>query len=272
MATPEPRREDDATSSLRVSGAGAELREARERRGLSIEEVAEATRIPSRYLRALEEDAPIERFPAPVYARFFLREYARFLGVDDRPLVARFDEEHAEELEPRLEEIPVDRGEPPRRGRVLAGVSALALAALAVASLVRGGAPAPRALPTQAGSPGPTAAASPTAPPTQAPEPVRRIRVVLRASEPSWVHLVADGGIVRSETLAPGTVVRVRAERSVAIRFGNPDGVTLEVNGKAVDLERRIERYGSVFDLVLTLQDGVLRRRAGPDLGVLPSP
>jgi transcriptional regulator with XRE-family HTH domain len=254
MATPEPRREDDAMLSLRVSGAGAELREARERRGLSIEEVAEATRIPSRYLRALEEDAPIERFPAPVYARFFLREYARFLGVDDRPLVARFDEEHAEELEPRLEEIPVDRGEPPRRGRVLAGVSALALAALAVASLVRGGAPAPRA------------------PPTQAPEPVRRIRVVLRASEPSWVHLVADGGIVRSETLAPGTVVRVRAERSVGIRFGNPDGVTLEVNGKAVDLERRIERYGSVFDLVLTLQDGVLHRRAGPDLGVLPSP
>lgn len=271
MAMTEPRREGDATLSLRLSGAGAELREAREQRGLSIEEIAEATRIPPRYLRALEEDAPVERFPAPVYARFFLREYARFLGLDDRPLVARFDEEHAEELEPRLEEIPADRGEPPRRGRVLAGVSALVLAAIAVASLVRGGAPVPRALPSQPQQPPATGGASPAALPTQAPAPVRHIRLVLRAAEPSWVHLVADGAIVRSETLAPGAVVRVRADRSVGIRFGNPDGVTLEVNGKAVDLERRIDRYGSVFDLVLTLQGGVLERRAGPDLGVLPT-
>ena len=272
MAITEPRREGDVALSFRASGAGAELREARERRGLSMEEVAEATRIPARYLRALEEDAPVERFPAPVYARFFLREYARFLGVDDRPLVARFDEEHAEELEPRLEEIPTDRAEPPRRGRVLVGVSVLALAALAVVSLVRGGAPVPRALPTQVGPPPATGAASPTAPPTPTPEPVRRIQVVLRALEPSWVHLVADGEIVRSETLAPGAVVRVRADRSVGIRFGNPGGVALEVNGKPVDLERRIERYGSVFDLVLTLRDGVLERRTGPDLGVLPTP
>ncbi len=272
MAITEPRREGDATLSVRVSGAGAELRETRERRGLSIEEVAEATRIPSRYLRALEEDAPVERFPAPVYARFFLREYARFLGVDDRPLVARFDEEHAEELEPRLEEIPTDRAEPPRRGRLLVGVSALALVALAVVSLTRGGASVPRALPTPAGSPTATGAASPSAPPTQAPPPVRHIRVVLEASEPSWIHLVADGAIVRSETLAPGEVVRVRADRSVGIRLGNPGGVALEVNGKEVDLERMIERHGSVFDVVLKLRDGLLDRRVGPDLGVLPSP
>jgi DNA-binding SARP family transcriptional activator len=46
-----------------------------------VAEAAEKTRISAKYLRALEEDAGPEAFPAPAYARFFLREYAEFLGL-----------------------------------------------------------------------------------------------------------------------------------------------------------------------------------------------
>ena len=45
---------------------------------------------PVTYLSALESGAPLSAFPAPVYARGFLREYARYLGLDPEPLVDRF--------------------------------------------------------------------------------------------------------------------------------------------------------------------------------------
>ncbi|MFB3739818.1 MAG: helix-turn-helix domain-containing protein, partial [Candidatus Velamenicoccus archaeovorus] len=58
---------------------------------MSVSEVARATRIRPRYLEALENDAPEDDFPGRVYARFFLREYARYLRVPDEPLVEALD-------------------------------------------------------------------------------------------------------------------------------------------------------------------------------------
>ncbi|HEV2033747.1 MAG TPA: helix-turn-helix transcriptional regulator [Candidatus Dormibacteraeota bacterium] len=65
---------------------GAVLAERRGERGLTIEQVASATRIRAEYLRALEADQP-GRLPAPVYAKGYLRTYARYLGLDPEPLV-----------------------------------------------------------------------------------------------------------------------------------------------------------------------------------------
>lgn len=268
MAITDPRREEEATVSLHASGIGEELRKARERRGLSLEQAAESTCIVPRYLRALEEGAPIDTFPGPVYARFFLREYARFLGVDERPLVSRFDEEHGGELEPHLRAIPLPEEEPRRRGGLLVGLSGLVLAALVVASLVSGGTPMPRALP-RAPSPEAPSTEGPPEPPA-APPRVRAIRFVLRAAEPSWVHVVADGRILASETIEPGEVVRT-PERAqvVGVRLGNPDGVEITVNGRAVDLSRLTERLGQPYEVVWRVEDGRLHRRAEEDLGLL---
>lgn len=269
MAITDPRREDHASVFFHASGIGEELREARERRGLSLEQAAEATCILPRYLRALEEGAPIDAFPAPVYARFFLREYARFLGVDDGPLVSRFDEEHGGELEPHLRAIPVPEEEPRRRGGVLVLLSGLVLAALVIASLVSGGSPAPRAALPGSPSPGPAATRQPDEP-GPAPPRVRSIRFVLRAEAPSWVHVVADGRILASETVEPGQVIRTpRRVEVVGLRLGNPDAVTVVVNGRTVDLAPLTERLGQPYEVVWRVQDGRLHRRAGDDLGVL---
>lgn len=65
---------------------GETLREARERRGLTIEQVAQETRISARFVEALEEER-FEELPAPVYVRGFLRSYANFLRIDPQPLL-----------------------------------------------------------------------------------------------------------------------------------------------------------------------------------------
>lgn len=65
------------------------LREARENKGLTLEDVQVKTRINVRYLAALES-GQYSALPTPVHARGFLRNYARFLGLDAQPLLDRY--------------------------------------------------------------------------------------------------------------------------------------------------------------------------------------
>lgn len=65
---------------------GAALNEAREARGISLEQAANDTRISLRFLEALESEE-FDELPAPVYVRGFLRSYANYLGVDPQPLI-----------------------------------------------------------------------------------------------------------------------------------------------------------------------------------------
>ncbi|PFG73981.1 helix-turn-helix domain-containing protein [Tepidiforma thermophila] len=69
-----------------MANIGHTLREARERRGLTIEQVAQETRISPRFLEALEAEE-FDALPAPVYVRGFLRSYANFLRIDPQPLL-----------------------------------------------------------------------------------------------------------------------------------------------------------------------------------------
>ncbi|MFO7683853.1 MAG: helix-turn-helix domain-containing protein [Chloroflexota bacterium] len=66
------------------------LREARETKGLTLEETQEETRINSKYLAAME-NGEYEKLPTPVHVRGFLRNYARFLGLDPQPLLERYE-------------------------------------------------------------------------------------------------------------------------------------------------------------------------------------
>ena len=65
---------------------GVTLRSARIQRGLSIEQVAQDTRISARFIEALEDEA-FDELPAPVYVRGFLRSYANYLKVEANPLL-----------------------------------------------------------------------------------------------------------------------------------------------------------------------------------------
>ncbi len=68
---------------------GTELREARERLGWDLAEIASALRIRLPYLQALE-DGQLSALPGNTYALGFLRTYATALGLDADELARRF--------------------------------------------------------------------------------------------------------------------------------------------------------------------------------------
>lgn len=78
------------------------LREIRERNGVSLEHIAEETRIPLRHLEELER-GDIGAWPAGVYARSWARDYAALAGVDADRVVALVAPAAA--VEPSIEEI-----------------------------------------------------------------------------------------------------------------------------------------------------------------------
>lgn len=79
-AEPEPRPEPGLPKG---PVTGADLRRLREARGISLREIAQASKIGIRFLEYIEGDR-FPLLPAPVYLRGFLQEYARVLGLDPR--------------------------------------------------------------------------------------------------------------------------------------------------------------------------------------------
>ena len=58
-------------------------------RGISLEEIAEATKIGTRSLRALEEQ-DFDKLPGGIFNKGFVRAYARYLGLDEEQAVADY--------------------------------------------------------------------------------------------------------------------------------------------------------------------------------------
>jgi cytoskeletal protein RodZ len=68
---------------------GNTLSRARRARAITLEDVERDTHVSRRYLQALENE-DFSLFPAPVYARGFLRTYARYLGLNPDELLRLF--------------------------------------------------------------------------------------------------------------------------------------------------------------------------------------
>src|SRR5471030_2324759 len=71
------------------SGFGSKLREARDRRGVTLREIANATKISVGVLEALERN-DISRLPGGIFGRAFVRSYAVEVGLDPEETIRDF--------------------------------------------------------------------------------------------------------------------------------------------------------------------------------------
>lgn len=71
---------------------GVLLKEAREEKGFTLDNIQEKTKIQKRYLVAIEQD-DFSALPGKFYARAFIREYAEAIDLDPEVVLANFKEE-----------------------------------------------------------------------------------------------------------------------------------------------------------------------------------
>jgi cytoskeletal protein RodZ len=98
-------------NSVAMASVGEMLRMGREAQKLTLQKAAEATKIRSDYLEAIEA-GNYNRFVAPVYIRGFVRTYAMWLKLDMKTVMATLDQELSK-TEKFHEAPPLD---PTRRG------------------------------------------------------------------------------------------------------------------------------------------------------------
>ena len=68
---------------------GEELRHKREQRGISLAEISEATRIGTRFLKAIETDN-FSILPGGIFTRSFIRAYAKHVGMNEDEAIALY--------------------------------------------------------------------------------------------------------------------------------------------------------------------------------------
>lgn len=80
------KKEDNATFSI-----GLHLKSHRETKKITLDEVSQKTRISKKYLEAIESD-DFDEIPAEIYRKGFIRNYAKFLGLNPDELLKKYDE------------------------------------------------------------------------------------------------------------------------------------------------------------------------------------
>ena len=122
---------------------GSVLHDARTSAGKSVLEVAEALNLLNSYVEALENN-DYSRFNSPLFARGYIKSYARYLGLDEEPLlkdcdrVCRREEDNKDHTPTRPQGIAKAPGNAPLISALL-----MSLFLWCIAIWVLGGKPAP---------------------------------------------------------------------------------------------------------------------------------
>lgn len=248
---------------------GNRLREARIRKGLSLKDVSDATKIRSKYLEALEED-DFEVLPAPVFAKAFLRTYASYLKIDPDDVIEEYRLTH----EPRRDEhavVRTDTRQPPRsrtsverkkrttrrnqRGYVV--IAVLAVVAIALLAWFTSGRGDDETTTLDSGSfsssvstPGSEVAGSTTTDSTSAGDSSTTTTVVATGKNVVMVLTVSDGScwlVVREDsengaelfagTLTAGGQKTFDSAKRYWMNVGLPEVLSVTINGNVRSLE-----------------------------------
>lgn len=224
---------------------GETLRQARLARNLELEAIAGQTKIPARYLAALERER-FDLLPGDAYARGFLREYAQILELDPGPFLDELDCRPDESEPSPLMLLP-----PPRRSfvplrRIVVLVATGAVVAFALLAWRFGG---ERQQPMRTAAPG-----SPLSRPLDRPESSSTTEHVVGAPAlllaaargDCWLSVRVgsrSGQVLYEGLLRQGASLRFRRQ-PLWIRIGAPWNLDVRLNGQPM---RVLTKTGNVL-------------------------
>jgi cytoskeletal protein RodZ len=245
-----------------VGRFGENLRRERELREITLEEIAAATKIGTRSLRALEEER-FGQLPGGIFNRGFVRAYARYVGIDEDEAVLDFVEA-AKEAENEAKELnsisviakQVESSRARERGRH--GVLAFAWTLVVVlfvggatvagwpylekwranrAQLAQGKIVAQLQQVQAATAPKVASSAQPVADSaTAAVAPAANdLLLAITVKQRCWVEVRGDGKLLLHRAMDPGSdpsALTFTARERLVLVTGNPHGVELTFNGR----------------------------------------
>jgi cytoskeleton protein RodZ len=220
------------------SSFGAFLRQERETRELSLDEIVKKTKIQKKFLIALEEDR-LSDMPSAAILRGFIRSYADAVGVDQKLVISKFEESqkklHPEKAKPK----PRPENTIKASHVIIPGAVIFIILAVAVTIYMTRNKPEPVTVPTPVPViPKPVnPVATPNPVPTEKPEEPEAVQYVsppflvrVKAVEICWLIATIDEKTSREATLYPGNFFEVRADKKLSILLGNAGGVEMTVN------------------------------------------
>ena len=239
-----------------MSTVGTILRHAREERGLSIEDIADATRINRKTLEDIENDIPL-RLPI-TYVKAFLKSYAQHVGVDPAEVLDTFRQESAassehpkdQALTPLLESTTKETtvyGKIKHKGNhhtrsliVFIGIVAVGLV-VSLIWLQRGHdaesvqeIPFSEMMKEQDGKQHGVQSLSDTTQKVSALTPrqsmVDSLLLEGVAVESTWIHLSIDSAAARDYSVPPQYRMKWKAARSYLLTVGNGGGMFFTLN------------------------------------------
>jgi cytoskeleton protein RodZ len=264
---------------------GGKLRAARERRGVSLRQIANATKISVAVLEALERN-DISRLPGGIFGRAFVRSYAIEVGLDPEttiqdfiaqfpsdsvtaghPTTVQVEDHEAHESDRRMAStfvrliaisVPIAAGvvyftiAGRRSGNSEVAPSAAVEASAppaTPATTTRPGADTPPATPSAPETSAPPAAAPITPDGASAPTADDRLTVGLSVTRPCWVTATVDGQRTINRLLQPGETNTIEVGKELVLAAGDASAVTLTLNGAEA---KPIGKTGEVVTLRLT--------------------
>jgi cytoskeleton protein RodZ len=256
----------DKTGPVEGGSFGEWLRRQREMREISLRDIAERTKISLRYLEAMEQDR-FDLLPAPIFAKGFLREYARYVGLSPDEVVNHYLAVHQPEEVDDPGDVTLAALERERKRRkkgkgwtwglflLLAGLLLLALVGLfSWLAERRENAPSTTPPPPQVSTPSepvPLPAVTPPQPAALAEAPKAPLEVSLDFSADCWVRVAVDGKSPIEEQRVQGESLQFEGQQSVVVKLGNAAAAEIQVNGYPFEFDKT---PGQVVELVIDLE------------------
>ena len=219
----------DETEIGEVTTVGEQLRAAREAQGLTIEDIAARTRIPTRHLQSIE-DSDWSKMPAPTYSIGFAKSYAVIVGLDRVEIAEQLRGEMGGfRSATTASEVfePADPARVPPRWLVFGAIAAVILVVALLLFLQQrslSGPDAPAAAPEAAaqvasGNPASTTTGAAGGP------------VVITANEPVWIQVYERGGsdLFQGELAAGQSFEVPAAATAPLLRTGKPQAIRIAV-------------------------------------------
>ncbi len=232
-----------------MESIGSELKEIRESKGISLEEVYTKTKIHPNIIKSMEADnfQEIET----IYAKGFLKIYTKFLGLNSEEYLQAFKKLSSKTEKKKKQEItpPAEKKEPKKIvisvyakdiiRKIIVGIVILFIVVnfiKFVANRFRSRSQQPAQV---------SAPVEPAQEKTETPKKTKSavmVKIAIKANQNSLLKVRLDGKLVYGDIFKKGMSESWEAKDKIELYVGNAGGIELEYNGKLLpSLGRRKE-------------------------------